>query len=485
MKTKSWHKMTALVSLGMLAVSAFASGCTPRRSKTPTPPQPPAATATPIPTETPTRTPLPPAATPAPALTALATQDQSDTGWKDFVIADFEAVHSPVRGDANQHLIFGNIPVSPPAQGLSPDLAAFLGRWEGYDYLPPAAKDNKGVLVIQEINSQGGKAYLWGASILQYPFWVKQISFKVIPGASPAIEWLGDLSGGPNELSGPGKFTLSYDRQKDQLAGSIGSARPDSKGDPIEFSRGQSYYVYTDYEQYFAGKRIYPREYRNRQLQDYGQGYLLYLPPDYEKDPQGKWPLIFFLIGTGERGEDPLALAKHGPWNYICQKGPLPFIIVAPMLHVSNSFRSFPEGYLDGALDEALSEYRVDPKRIYLTGLSMGGEAAYRYALHRPEAFAALAAFAAFNPKYIPSTLQQGFKPFTLPMERIKDLPVWAIHGANDPIVPLSAAQKTVNDLVQAGVKVKFTVLEGHDHDAWTDVYNDPAFYDWLLQYKK
>jgi len=67
----------------------------------------------------------------------------------------------------------------------------------------------------------------------------------------------------------------------------------------------------------------------------------------------------------------------------------------------------------------------------------------------------------------------------------IKDLPVWAIHGAEDTIIPLAVDQQTVDALKAAGGNIKFTVLAGHDHDTWTDTYSDPAFYNWLLQYQR
>ncbi len=485
MNTKCWDRSFGSVSLGLLAVMLIVSAC--GQPSSPAPTLTPLPTPTPTSTSTSTPTPLPSATIPPTVPATPAGTDLAPAPWKDFQIADFEAIHSPVNGDANQYLIFGNIPVSPPSQDLSPDLARFLGRWEGYDYLPPVAKDNKGVLVIQQISGQGGKAYLWGASILQNPFWVKEIDFKVVPGTPPAIQWSGDLSGGPNGLYGQGIFRLTYDRAQDRLVGSIASASGGSSAnaDRIEFGRGQSYYVYKDYARYFADHSIYPKDYRNKQLQEYGQGYLVYLPLSYDQNPGQKWPLIFFLIGTGERGEDPFPLAKHGPFQMILQKGSLPFIIVAPMLHVSTAFRSFPENYLDGALEEVLADYRIDPQRVYLTGLSMGGEATYRYALHRPEAFAALAPFAAFNPEYVPSSRWEGFKPFTLPMDRIKDIPVWAFHGSDDPVIPLAAAQRTVDDLRKAGGNVKFTILQGYDHNAWSEAYLDLAFYDWFLQFQK
>jgi predicted esterase len=418
--------------------------------------------------------------TPTPAALPL-----SETFWRDFVIADFSAVHAPVHGDANEHLIFGNIPVSLPAEDLPPELAAFLGRWEGYDYSPPVKKDNKGVLVVQEITPQRGKAFLWAGSVLQFPFWVKEIQFRVVPGNPPSIEWEADLTGGPNGAGGTGTFTFTYIRDQDLLRGGIKVPPTDTVVRPIEFSRSQSFYVYRDYGQYFMSKRIYTKEFQNRELQQYGRGYLVYLPEGYEAEPERTWPLILFLCGSGERGENVFLFAKHGPLRMVREQGPLPFLIVAPMLKESEAFRSFPEAYLDGLLGQVLAAYRVDPKRIYLTGLSMGGEATYRFALHRPDMFAAIAPIAAFDARYLPGAIEEGFQPFDQPLERIKDLPVWAIHGVDDPVVPLFAAQRTVDALREAGVNVRFTVLEDHDHDSWTDTYFDPAFYEWLLQHQK
>jgi predicted peptidase len=159
---------------------------------------------------------------------------------------------------------------------------------------------------------------------------------------------------------------------------------------------------------------------------------------------------------------------------FIQEKGPLPFIIVTPLLNTAEDYQSFPEAYMDGVLEEVLTDYRVDATRIYLTGLSMGGEATWRFALHRPDTFAAIAPLAAY--------LSQAD---TLRMERIKNLPVWAIHGADDTVAPLALGQSPVDALKAVGGNVRFTVLAGHGHDVWTDTYSDPAFYDWLLRHQK
>ena len=159
---------------------------------------------------------------------------------------------------------------------------------------------------------------------------------------------------------------------------------------------------------------------------------------------------------------------------FIRENGPLPFIIAAPLLNAFEGYSSFPQAYLDGALTEIQANYRVDAKRIYLTGLSMGGEATYRFAVHQPETFAAIAPLSAYVDSETYSIIQ-----------RIKDLPVWAIHGADDTVVPLVKAQQPLEALQEAGADIRFTVLQGHDHDVWTDTYSDPTFYDWLLQHQR
>jgi predicted peptidase len=156
----------------------------------------------------------------------------------------------------------------------------------------------------------------------------------------------------------------------------------------------------------------------------------------------------------------------------IREKAPLPFLIVAPLLNMSHN--SFPEEYMDGVLTEILTDYRVDPKRIYLTGMSMGGESAYRFALHQPNTFAAVAALCAFLND-----------PESFSMQGIKGLPLWAIHGSDDRVVSPVWGQQAADALKKAGANARITILEGHDHDVWTDTYSNPQFYDWFLQYQK
>jgi predicted esterase len=402
------------------------------------------------------------------AFMPMPTSAPDKATMQDFAVNDFDAVHAPINNDANEYLIFGNLPITPPSAEVSPELAAFLGRWEGYSYASPVQKDWKFVLVIQEITAQGGKAFLWMGTNLQYPSDIKEISFRVVPSTEPSIEW---TTGSTNAQE---IYRFNYDADGKTLEGWRKTAADEDAWGPIELTHQQSFYVYKDYSQYLASKRIYPKTYRNDTLTSlYGDGYLVYLPKDYDaSSTQKTWPLLLFLHGSGDRGDNVLLLAKASPFMMIREQGPLPFIIVAPLLKRSYSFASFPDNYLNGVLDEVLADYRVDQSRIYLTGLSMGGEATYRFAVIRPEVFAAIAPLSAFT-----------FGP--MPMQDIRGLPVWAIHGANDMIVPLAMAQKPVEALRRVGNDVKFSVLANHDHDVWTDTYSDPGFYDWLLQHEK
>jgi predicted esterase len=422
----------------------------------------------------------------ASAPTAGAPSTLQETYWKDFSVADFDAVHSPLPGGGEGHLIFGAIPVPTPAEDLAPELAAFLGRWEGYDYAPPVKKDNKGVLVIQEITSTGGKAYLWAGTNLQYPYWIKEIGFHVNSfGGSPVIEWQADLTGAPGGTGVTATIRLGYDPETQELRGGFNIPSSGVLLGTWRLSRAESFPVFPDYEGYLAGKGIEIHPHRTATLRNYGAGYMIYLPEGYAQDPGKDWPLMVFLHGSGDRGDNLLLLAKASPFMMIREQGPLPFIIAAPLLKQSNRFASFPEPYLEGTLEEFLSEYRVDRSRIYLTGLSLGGEATYRLALHRPDLFAAISPLAGFDPKFAPAALNAGYSPLPLPLENLRGIPVWAISGADDTVVPLSVVQPTVDEFRAAGVDIRLTVLEGHDHDVWTDTYSDPEYYDWFLQFRK
>jgi predicted esterase len=386
------------------------------------------------------------------------------TSVQPFDTSDFTALHSPTEAP-NRCLVFGKLPVTPAAAGLEPELAAFLGRWEGANDSPPVKNDRRVVLVVQEINAGQGKAVAWSGANLQFPDFSVVIHFRVVPGKPPAIEWQMPLSDGRLETV---RFT--YDSAQQALRGEERLADGGTVLSTYVLKQTSNFYIYQDYTQYLAGKRLTAQRFQDQGLGRYGVGYLLYLPEGYEDQPARQWPLLFFLHGYGDRSDNVLLLAKASPFMYIREQGPLPLIIVAPLLKADDGYPSFPDEYMAGVLAEVQTLYRVDVEHIYLTGLSMGGEAAYRFAVHRPQAFAALAVLSA----YVNSQTYAR-------LAALKGLPVWAIHGAQDTVVPLETGQEPVEALKAAGVEVRWTVLEDHDHDTWTTTYADPAFYDWLL----
>jgi len=196
--------------------------------------------------------------------------------------------------------------------------------------------------------------------------------------------------------------------------------------------------------------------------------YLLFLPEGYGKGDK-TWPLILFLHGAGECGNDLAKVKIHGPPKIVETKKDFPFIVVSPQ---SPSRRvAWNPDALNVLLDNIISHYKVDRDRIYLTGLSMGGYGTWALAGTSPERFAAIVPICG------------GGDPADA--RRLKDLPTWVFHGAKDDAVPLARSEEMVKALREAGGNVKFTVYPEVGHDSWTETYNNPKLYEWLLQQKR
>ena len=194
--------------------------------------------------------------------------------------------------------------------------------------------------------------------------------------------------------------------------------------------------------------------------------YLLYVPQD--KPNNGLYPLLLFLHGSGERGNDLNILKKNGPPSFLDKETDFPFIVVSPQCPQN---REWDTQSLLALLDHIENTLPVDKKRIYVTGLSMGGFATWNLAQAAPEIFAAIAPICG------------GGNLERLCMMR--DIPVWAFHGVKDTAVPYNESERLVQRLKELGADVKFTSYPDAGHDSWTSTYQNEELYKWLLSKSK
>lgn len=259
--------------------------------------------------------------------------------------------------------------------------------------------------------------------------------------------------------------------------------------------------------------------------------YYVYLPPGFEQ--QEKWPVILFLHGNGERGDAKGELdyvLKHGPlFEAWCQKRDLPFVIISPQLpmhdqgevsYIKNRTRAeipqrraeglnphpwmprsrgpmegqIPElppdsrmnpdrdprgwntmaGEVMGMVDTVIAKYKGDPRRVYLTGISLGGFGTWYLASKHPERFAAIAPIVGY-----------GLPSQAAPIAQAK-LPVWVYAGGRDNGVKVRHFYPIVNELEKLGhPEVRFTIEADMGHDAWIRIYMGRDLYDWFLAQSK
>ena len=203
--------------------------------------------------------------------------------------------------------------------------------------------------------------------------------------------------------------------------------------------------------------------------QEVSTQYLLDLPNDYAE--KKNWPLVVFLHGYGQSGDDLNIVRDHGPPKLISEGKQFPFVLVSPQCPSGFYWRG---NVIMGLIDQITENYSIDTTRIYLTGLSMGGYGTWQISHEYPERFAAI----------VPVC---GGGLFVSPyfMERLKDLPVWAFHDKGDDVIPYQDSVSMVEGVNAAGGSAKLTTYDEGKHDAWTEAYNNDELYDWLLQHSK
>ncbi len=195
---------------------------------------------------------------------------------------------------------------------------------------------------------------------------------------------------------------------------------------------------------------------------------LVVLPEGYGTDPARRWPLLVFLHGAGERGDDPARVAVHGPPAERRAGRDLPFVIVAPQVPLRERWTV---ARIAAVLDAALAAYRVDPDCVYLTGLSMGGFGVWECIEAMPERIAAAVPICGGGNH--------------LGLYAARTVPVWAFHGAQDDIIPLDCSERMVQALHDAGGDARLTVYPDAGHDSWTETYRNADVYAWLLQHRR
>lgn len=196
--------------------------------------------------------------------------------------------------------------------------------------------------------------------------------------------------------------------------------------------------------------------------------YLLWIPGDYKKDKKKTFPLLIFLHGSGERGDSLDLVKMHGPPSFVENCPDFPFITVSPQCPKDQKWNTED---LQAMLRQLKKKYHIDPERIYLTGLSMGGFGTWAWACSYPDQFAAIAPVCGGGDIQFAGAL--------------KSTPVWAFHGDVDPVVPVKRTIEMVEAVNAKGGSARMTIYPGVGHDSWVNAYNDQELYKWLLEHSK
>lgn len=218
--------------------------------------------------------------------------------------------------------------------------------------------------------------------------------------------------------------------------------------------------------------------------------YRVWLPPRYTK--LRRWPVILFLHGSGERGDDNLrqvtlglgpALERHGD-RYKA-------VVVFPQCHFGEEWYGEEEQQALAALEQSIREFRGDRRRVYLTGVSMGGAGAWYMARLR-RIFAAAVPVCGEVVRQRDDPFPNDPPPDLARIVAAKDayaalaqaigrMPVWAWHGGADDVVPVTESRRMVAALQHAGGLVRYTEVAGAGHDVWDVAYENADLAKWLL----
>lgn len=203
-----------------------------------------------------------------------------------------------------------------------------------------------------------------------------------------------------------------------------------------------------------------------------------------------KYPVVLFLHGAGERGDDNSKQLKYFPeWIASAERREkYPCFVIAPQCRERKMWAAARWGAREsmpmpkepsdqmkvalGILDHVIKTYPVDESRQYLTGLSMGGYGSWELAMRMPDRFAAVAPICGGGDE------KQA--------DKLVKIPIWAWHGDADEAVPVERSRRMIEAIKKAGGSPKYTELAGVGHDSWTKAYKDEeGVVPWLFEQKK
>jgi predicted peptidase len=198
--------------------------------------------------------------------------------------------------------------------------------------------------------------------------------------------------------------------------------------------------------------------------------YYLYYPEDYLSNPSQTYGLLLFLHGGGESGESREEFKTNDPPKLLKEGKQFPFLILAP--HNPHERKWWNTEAVMQLLDSIVAENRVDINRIYLTGISRGGNAVWEMATQYPDRFAAMAVVC-------------GMAPLPYAHWIDKKMPIWVFHGELDETIPVEESDAMVEKLKSMNYNIQYTRYKGVGHNAWDRAYTTDSLYTWLAKQKR
>jgi predicted peptidase len=216
--------------------------------------------------------------------------------------------------------------------------------------------------------------------------------------------------------------------------------------------------------------------------------YQVFVPLDWT--PARKWPVILFLHGAGERGDDGIIQTEVGIGTAIRRyRARFPAVVVFPQCLKEMSWSGLlgPVNDMEElalkSLEQAQKEFHGDPQRVYLTGISMGGYGTFALAAKYPRKFAALVPICGgiLSAEDSRAQPESDNAPYARTAQKIGPIPVWIFHGTDDNAVPVAESRRMSEAMKAIGGEVRYTEYPGVKHDSWVKAYAEPDLLPWLL----